>query len=217
MTDTIWKPSGLVALTTDFGLADPYVGLMKAVLLARTPTARIVDLTHGIPAQDVRVASFLLARSFAYFPSGTVHVGVVDPGVGRVRRALVVEAHGQCFVGPDNGLFSRVLGADARVFELDVERFALPHPSRTFHGRDVFAPAAAAIAGGLAPQRAGRREITDPVLLTPGAVERHDGGTRVVASVLFVDRYGNAVLDLGPETLEGPLESWRASLGLTAA
>lgn len=212
MASSSWKPSGLVALTTDFGLVDPYVGLMKAVIGSRAPAVRIVDLTHGVPAQDVRVAGFFLERAVAYFPPGTVHVGVVDPGVGSARRALVAEAHGQCFIGPDNGIFTRVLGEDARVRELDVARFALPDAARTFHGRDVFAPAAAAIAAGLAPFEAGIRDLPDWVRLAPRPVERSEDGRRVVAVVLFVDHYGNVVLDLSSTSLAGPLEAWSARI-----
>jgi S-adenosylmethionine hydrolase len=200
----------IVALTTDFGLSDPYVGLMKAVILARAPEARIVDVTHGVPAQDVRVGAFFLARAVPYFPPGTVHVAVVDPGVGSARRLLVAWARGQCFLAPDNGLLGGVLDGEAQVFELDAARFALPFASHTFHGRDVLAPAAAAIAGGLAPASAGARRVTDHVRLPATTLERSADGRRIEVEVLFVDRYGNAVLAVTPADLNGEPAAWRA-------
>jgi S-adenosylmethionine hydrolase len=204
--------SGIIALTTDFGILDPYVGMMKAVILSRAPAVCIVDVTHGVPPQDVRVGAFWLARSAAYFPAGTVHVAVVDPGVGSARRLLVAEARGQCFLAPDNGLLSGVLDDAASVFELDGERFALPRASHTFHGRDVLAPAAAAIANGLAAEEAGRRAVRDWVRLPPAVIERSADGRRIEAEVLFVDRFGNAVLNLAASDLEPDPASWRAKL-----
>jgi S-adenosylmethionine hydrolase len=206
-----WRPSGVVSLLTDFGLDDPYVGQMKAVLLARSANARIVDLAHGVPPQDVRVAAFFLERSARHFPPGTVHVCVVDPGVGSARRLLVARDAGQAFLAPDNGLLPAALSSHATWRELDVERFALPGASRTFHGRDVLAPAAAALAEGTAPEDAGR-ELAPPPVRLPAVARRTEPG-RVEARVLFADRYGNLVLDLGPEALEGPLSAWRAEAG----
>ncbi|MBL8857481.1 MAG: SAM-dependent chlorinase/fluorinase [Planctomycetes bacterium] len=213
MLQADWKPNGVVALLTDFGLKDPYVGLMKAVLLARAPHLRIVDLTHGVPAQDVRVGAFFLERSRNYFAPGTVHVGVVDPGVGSERRLIVALDSGQCFLGPDNGLLAGCLGSRAEVFELDHARCALPAPARTFHGRDLLAPAAAAIAAGTDPRSLGLRAIDDCVRLAAPVVERSMDGTRVTVEVLFCDRYGNAVLGLGPGDLEPPLAAWCARIG----
>jgi hypothetical protein len=207
----VWSPSGVVALTTDFGTGDVYVGQLKAVLLARAPGLAIVDLTHGVPPQDVLVGAFLLARSRAYFAPGTVHVVVVDPGVGSARRILVAWDAGQVFLAPDNGLLPAALGADAEFRELDTRRFALPDASRTFHGRDVFAPAAAALARGLAPWDAGRALATGPV---PGVLPRARplAPGRVEAHVLFADRYGNLVLDADPADLAGDLRAWRAEV-----
>jgi hypothetical protein len=120
-----WKPSGVVTLLTDFGSEDPYVGMMKGVLLSAAPGLAIVDLTHGVPPQCLRVGAWFLAHAFGYFPAGTVHVAVVDPGVGSSRRLLVAEDRGHAFLAPDNGLLGPVLSSEARVFELDAARFAL--------------------------------------------------------------------------------------------
>lgn len=191
-----WTPSGLVTLTTDFGTSDPYVGVMKGVLHARFPAVRPVDLTHGVPPQDVKVGGFFLAHSWRWFPPGTVHVAVVDPGVGSERAILVAEELGHAFLAPDNGLLGAVLSEAARVRALDVERFALPARSRTFHGRDVFAPAAAALAAGLAPEAAGVPLRSWRRMLLPAPVERPEG---LAGEVLFADAFGNLITNLRPE------------------
>jgi S-adenosylmethionine hydrolase len=181
-----------VTLTTDFGRSDPYVGVVHGVILGRAPRARIVDLCHEIPPQDVPRAAYFLAHSQAYFPSGTVHVAVVDPGVGSNRRILVAEDRGSAYLAPDNTLLEHVLSSAARVRALDVERFALPNKSRTFHGRDVFAPAAAAIADGLDPLAAG---VGDEFALESRGTPRASiGPDRGEAEVLFADHFGNLVL-----------------------
>jgi S-adenosylmethionine hydrolase len=144
------RPSGIITLLTDFGLQQPFVGVMKGVILTRFPEARIIDLAHGVRPQDVIEAGFWLARSYGWFPRGTVHVVVVDPGVGSERGTLVLQADGHWFVGPDNGVMDGVLqrgpALDAR--EIDLQRLGLASPSHTFHGRDVFAPVAAELAAG---------------------------------------------------------------------
>jgi S-adenosyl-L-methionine hydrolase (adenosine-forming) len=195
-----WRPSGVVTLLTDFGTVDPYVGILKGVLLARFPGARPVDLTHGVTPQDIRGAAFFLARSWSWFPAGSVHVAVVDPGVGSARRILVALEGGHAFLAPDNGLLGPVLSEKADVRALDVERFALPERSRTFHGRDVFAPAAAAIAAGLDPRDAGGAAGAWERLRLPSAARGPDGALR--GEVLFADAFGNLVTNL--EAARGP-------------
>lgn len=143
-----FRAAGLVSLLTDFGLADPYVGVMHGVIAARAPGVRVVDLGHGVAPQDVRQGGWCLAQAWPYFPAGSVHVAVVDPGVGSARRVLAARQGGHAFLAPDNGLLALVLDEGAEVRALDVARFALPRVSRTFHGRDVFSPAAAALASG---------------------------------------------------------------------
>ena len=183
--------ASIVTLTTDFGTADGYVGEMKGVLASRAPEATLIDVTHDIPAHDVEAARLVVARIWRRWPPGTVHLVVVDPGVGSSRRAIVVESDGRFLVGPDNGVLSpALLVPGARVVELPVPDGAAP----TFHGRDVFAPAAASLVRGAALDSLGD-EVTDPtVRRTPEPVRLADGG--VEGEVITVDRFGNAVTNL---------------------
>lgn len=142
----------LITLTTDFGLADGYVGTVKGVILGIAPDVRLVDLSHTVAPQNIRQAAHILAGAAPFFPAGAVHLAVVDPGVGSSRRPILVSLPGACFVGPDNGLFTFALEqAGAQVWMLDRPRFWLPAVSRTFHGRDIFAPVAAHLASGISP------------------------------------------------------------------
>ena len=206
--------TGLVALLTDFGLRDSYVGVMKGVMLSRKPDLRLVDLTHDVPAQDVRRGAFVLRSSVGYFPAGTVFLGVVDPGVGTARRAVAVEAAGYRFVGPDNGLFAWALRelAERNSVSLTIEadRLAIGHPGRaveltearfwrrpvspTFHGRDVFAPVAAELAAGAPLERVGRPIDGLVDLPWPAVVRGADGCVR--GEVVSVDVYGNLITNL---------------------
>ncbi len=197
----------IVTLTTDFGTRDPFVGIMKGVILSVAPAARIVDLTHAVPAQSILAGAHLLASAVRWFPRGTIHVAVVDPGVGTRRRALAIETADGWFVGPDNG----VLGLAAPTREvrriLDVSRspYRLRPVSRTFHGRDVFAPVAAALAGGVDPRRLGTTVETMQRLRPPRPLRR---GNALVGEVLWVDGFGNATTnvsagDLGRAAFRG--------------
>src|SRR5678815_3382631 len=143
-------PVTIITLTTDFGTADYFVGAVKGVILSENPEARIVDLTHDIPSHDIAAAAFTLLAAYKSFPDKTVHVAVVDPGVGSSRRGIVVAAADQLFVGPDNGIFSHVYEREPgyRVFELTNKKYFRSRVSPSFHGRDVFAPVAAALAKG---------------------------------------------------------------------
>jgi len=207
-----WRPSGVVTLLTDFGVEDAYVGVMKGVIAsAGGADLRVIDLTHAVAPQDVRGAAFHLAHAWRYFPAGTVHTCVCDPGVGTERAILVAVAGGHAFVAPDNGLLGPVLDAEPRAWigRLDVDRVALPDRSRTFHGRDVFAPAAARLAGGTAPGELAtavddceRVELPLPKWL--------DGGG-MLATVVSVDRFGNLIGNVPAEDVaEG---SWTAVVG----
>lgn len=211
MEATSFAPNGIVTLTTDFGLDDPYVGMMKGVILGVAPHARIVDVTHGVPPQDVATGAFFLEHARRCFPRGTVHVAVVDPGVGSARALLVAEDAGHVFLGPDNGLLSGALSTAARVHELDVARFARPGASHTFHGRDVLAPAAAAIVSGLAPDRAGHAVRDAWIRLDPARPRRVGAGLE--ARVRCIDHYGNVILGAVAGDLDGPLERWSARVG----
>ena len=190
-----------VTLLTDFGTSDYYVAAMKGVILGRNPQTPIVDITHEIPPQDIRSAAFVLLAVYSTFPRATVHTVVVDPGVGSPRRAIIVAAAGQFFVGPDNGVFSYIYDREpgARVFDVTDERLFREVVSTTFHGRDVFAPVAATLAGGADPTELGER-ITDPVRLEPLRPRRSaDGSLR--GRILHVDRFGSCVTNLTGEDL----------------
>jgi S-adenosylmethionine hydrolase len=194
-----------VALLTDFGLADAFVGAMKGVILSRNPAARVVDISHQVPPGDVKAAAFVLGTCHAYFPAGTVHVAVVDPGVGSPRRPVAVRCAGQLFVAPDNGLLSYVLadpGPDEAV-AIASRKAMLPRISRTFHGRDVFAPAAAHLSLGLPMS-----DLGPPVRrLVRLDMPRPQVGTREIeAHVIYVDGFGNAITDL----TERQFEKWRS-------
>ncbi|MBI4604434.1 MAG: SAM-dependent chlorinase/fluorinase [Planctomycetes bacterium] len=220
-----------VTLLTDFGLRDSYVAAMKGVLAARAPEARVVDLCHEVPPQDIRAAGLIWAGAVPYFPRGCVHVAVVDPGVGSRRKIIAAEGKGSTFLAPDNGLLGYVLrGRDIhRAFEVRCPRLYLKPVSATFHGRDVFAPVAAALAGGLPLEAVGppaRRLVPGGV---PGPRRRHLGGAgrhglEVRGEVIHIDVFGNAVTSLRLEpglrirSLEvGPLRFPRLSRTYSAA
>jgi hypothetical protein len=183
--------SRLVTLLTDFGTADGYVGEMKGVLASLAPHVPVVDIAHDVMPHDVEGARLALARYWQRFPEGTVHLVVVDPGVGGSRRALAMESEGRLLVGPDNGVLSpALLHAGARCVSLAIAPSAAP----TFHGRDVFAPAAAQLALGASLETLGAA-LHDPVVRrTPEAIRRDDGA--VLGEVIAVDRFGNAVTNL---------------------
>jgi len=183
----------VITLLTDFGRTDSYVAEMKGVVLSRAPDATIVDVTHDVPVGDRAAAQYVLGRVWERFPPGTVHLVVVDPGVGSARRAVAIAAQGRFFVGPDNGVFTPVL-AHARVVALSVPAEAAP----TFHGRDVFAPAAAALAVGTPLDVLGT-PVPDPVRWSPPG-PRLEGGD-VVGTVLMVDHFGNLITNIPRATV----------------
>jgi len=192
----------IITLTTDFGLADPFVGMMKGVILGIAPGAQLVDLTHEIRSYDIVEAALILDASYRYFPAGTVHVIVVDPGVGSERRPIAATANGHVFVAPDNGVLSLVLDSDSvAVYEI-TDRNLFPGPvSRTFHGRDIFAPVAAHLARGTQVESVGPC-IVD-FIKRPFPAPRRQGG-RMLGTVLRIDKFGNIITnlrlkDLGPE------------------
>jgi hypothetical protein len=182
----------LITLLTDFGDSE-YVGAMKGVILTECPGATVVDLTHRIPPFDVRQAAYALHVAREYYPQGTVHCAVVDPGVGTERRGLIVDAGGQTFVGPDNGIFSLLPEAEA-VYEI-----LLPPRSRTFWGRDVFAPAAARLAGGANPGDLGRR--VEGFLRLP-LLQTERMGKKVRGQVLAIDPFGNVITNIQADLLD---------------
>lgn len=181
----------IITLLTDFGTADGYVGEVKGVLLSGAPDAAIVDITHDIPPQDVDYARLVVARVWRRFPPGTIHVVVVDPGVGSTRAALGIESDAKFLIGPDNGVLSpALLVANARAVELAVPTGA----SATFHGRDVFAPAAARLATGSHLEALGVECLSPVVRRTPEPVRLGNG--RIRGEVIAVDRFGNAITNI---------------------
>jgi S-adenosyl-L-methionine hydrolase (adenosine-forming) len=210
--------STVIALLTDFGLRDTYAGMLKAVIAGIAPDATVIDLSHGVRAHDVREAAFDLFVAHAFFPPGTVFCCVVDPGVGSSRRGVAVRMHKDgagpyTFVGPDNGLFTAVLqGAvvDTAV-SLDEPAYQLPVVSSTFHGRDVFAPAAAHLACGVDVAALGA--AIDPASLTTIA---WDPARRVgdgwEADLIHFDQFGNLISNLPGSALQPDLKRWRVHL-----
>ncbi|RME79985.1 MAG: hypothetical protein D6775_17210 [Caldilineae bacterium] len=196
MTTTVSHPPTFVSLTTDFGWEDGYVAAMKGVIYSIQPAARVVDITHSIGPQNVVQAAYVLASVAPYFPAGTVHVVVVDPGVGTDRRPLAVFCERACYVGPDNGVFTLVYGRET-VKEIRVlanEAYRLPQVSHTFHGRDIFAPFAAHIAAGVEPHTIGP-VITDPVKLNLPE-PRRQAGDQVEGEIVYVDHFGNLISNI---------------------
>lgn len=190
---------GLITLTTDFGLRDPFVGIMKGVVLSICPSARLVDLTHDLLPQDVVAGWLALEAAAPFFPAGTVHLAVVDPGVGTARRPIAIRAGGVYFVGPDNGLFTFALEGDGwTAVALTAPEYRLAEVSRTFHGRDVFAPAAAYLASGVPLERLGPA-VTDPARLRRAGCRRE--GAELVGEVLDADRFGNLLTSIPAERL----------------
>lgn len=186
----------LVTLTTDFGTADGYVGTMKGVILSIVPHAQLVDISHHIARQNLRQAAYTLYTAYPFFPPRTVHLVVVDPGVGSARRPIALCTPAGCFVAPDNGALSYVMARERVevVVELTDPRYRLPQVSYTFHGRDVFAPAAAHLAAGV-PISALGPPVTDPVTFPPPRLDV--APEQVEGEVLHADRFGNVITSIG--------------------
>lgn len=186
-----------ITLLTDFGLKDPYVAIMKGVILSINEDVRIVDITHDVEPQDIREGAFLLKEYYQYFPKGSIHVAIVDPTVGSKRRALALFKDGHVFVGPDNGIFSLLIESDTESYVITNRDFMLKQLSSSFHGRDVFAPIAAHFAFGLHPSVLGERVI-DLVCLTniyPDIIN-----DVLTGEVVRFDRFGNAITNIDIET-----------------
>lgn len=185
----------MITLTTDFGYCEPFVGQVKGVILSIAPEATVVDLTHGIQAHDIRAAAFAIYSSYRYFPRGTVHMAVVDPGVGSSRAAIIVEACGHYFVGPDNGLFTLLWREcpGARAWAITSKDVMLPSPGHTFHGRDLFAPVAAWLHEGRGPSDMGQWMEGIVTLSMPEPVSE---GEALRGEVIHVDIFGNAITSI---------------------
>jgi S-adenosyl-L-methionine hydrolase (adenosine-forming) len=192
----------VIALTTDFGTHDWFVGTLKGVIAEIAPMAKVIDLTHDLPPGDIRGGAFVLAASYCFFPKGAVHVAVVDPGVGSRRKAIAVQTDKDVFVGPDNGVLSWALAKEkiAAVHALENVDYFLKPVSQTFHGRDVFAPVAAHLSRGVPINKFGPA-LKDFVRLDWPEPRRQRGG--IEGEVVYIDRFGNAITNIGGELLRG--------------
>jgi S-adenosylmethionine hydrolase len=189
----------IITLLTDFGLQDYFIGAMKGAILSINPAANIVDITHEISPQDIRAGAFNLLATYRDFPAGTIHVGVVDPGVGSARRGIVISCADQFFVGPDNGLFSWICEREGsfRARELSNEKFFRHPVSTTFHGRDIFAPVAAALSKGVAEEGFG--PVIDDLSRLESLATRRSGGGLIEGTIIHTDRFGNCITNLTRE------------------
>jgi hypothetical protein len=191
--------SGVITLTTDFGHKGPFAAVMRGVILTRNPAAQVVDLAHDIPPQWPPEAGFWISRAYPYFPSGSIHMAIVDPGVGTEREILIVEYDGHVFLAPDNGLLAPLLdhARNPKIWQLDIERLAslkLGKPSDTFHGRDIFAPVAAELTAG----RLSLADIGKSVnVWTPGWLDDPDvSAGKVTGTIITIDAFGNLISNI---------------------
>ena len=202
----------IITLLTDFGLKDNYTASMKGVILGMSPHARMVDVSHLVPPQDIRSGAFLLGRVYRDFPPGTIHLAVVDPGVGTSRRGLAMKAGGYFFVGPDNGLFSWILRKEPvwSAHSLEDPAYWRRVVSRTFHGRDIFAPVAAHLANGVDVAAFG--PACSPILARWSSPEA--GENELAGEVVYVDHFGNAITNLTREALDlfAPSDQWAVTV-----
>ena len=221
-----------ITLLTDFGTDDAYAAVMKGVILSRNPRATVIDITHSIEPQNVRHGAFILATSYSYFPENTIHVVVIDPGVGSQRRGIILKVPGALFVAPDNGVLSYVVdqlalnedsvpddGAESAVVRLKrgIEAVSITDPrfwrnpvSPTFHGRDIFAPVAAGLSLGLSPYEFG--EKTNVLTVQPISKPQADASGDVAGHVMHVDHFGNLVTDIrGSNLPPGPVDVYIGS------
>lgn len=190
----------IITLTTDFGTRDGFVGVMKGVILGINPHVTLVDITHEIEPQNIAQGAFILANAVPYFPPNTIHLIIVDPGVGSARRALAAQVDATFFVAPDNGVLSFVLRPSSFVVSVTNPAYFLPRVSTTFHGRDIFAPVAAHLSLGVPLDALGTR-LDDWVQLASERATRHDD--RIIGRVVYIDRFGNAITNIGEDMLRG--------------
>jgi S-adenosyl-L-methionine hydrolase (adenosine-forming) len=200
----------LITLITDFGYQDPFVGIMKGVIFGINPDARVIDLSHGIPPQDLMAAALVLRHSTRFFPHGTIHVTVVDPGVGTDRRALLVESEGDFFIGPDNGLLGLAIeGREAsQIIDLCNDVYHLKPTSGTFHGRDIFAPVAGYLSLGIPPQDFGTRINSFKRLAWPEVIKAEGA---IQGRIVYVDRFGNLITNVQERDLK-PLQKEKVTI-----
>ena len=198
--------SGVITMTTDFGHKGPFAAVMRGVILSRNPDAQVIDLAHDIPPQWPPEAGFWISRAYRYFPRGTIHMAIVDPGVGTERDILVVEHDGHVFIAPDNGLLAPLLDAadNPNIWQLDLDRLSslnLGKPSDTFHGRDIFAPVAAEFAAGRLSLTAVGKPVTEWI---PGWLDEPEVAlNRVTGTIITIDAFGNLISNIDASLIKG--------------
>lgn len=198
------KPNGIITLLTDFGERDGFVGTMKGVILSINPKATIVDINHEIPAQDIEAGAFVLNSSFRYFPHGTIHVAIIDPGVGSDRKILAVQANNYFFIAPDNQVLKYILHSSETLTVVDVlnKEFFLNKISHTFHGRDIFAPVAAHLSTNVGIEQLGQktkkynRGIIDQPIITE---------SNISGKIIYSDKFGNLISNIPAELIDQPI------------
>ncbi|MDH5481502.1 MAG: S-adenosyl-l-methionine hydroxide adenosyltransferase family protein [Candidatus Bathyarchaeota archaeon] len=194
-------PSPIITLTTDFGLKDPYVAEMKAVILSISPKAIVVDVTHGVEKFNIRMGAYALASASPYFPKGAIHVGVVDPGVGTIRRSLLIQTKHSFYIGPDNGVLTLAAKSQGivHIYEISNRKLMLLKISNTFHGRDIFAPAAAHLANGTSPIEFGPEVFK---IVTPDFAKIIRDGDVLKGEITHIDNFGNIITNLGENEIK---------------
>jgi len=198
--------SGVITMTTDFGHKGPFAAVMRGVILSRNPNAHVIDLAHDIPPQWPPEAGFWISRAYPYFPPGTLHMAIVDPGVGTEREILVVEHDGHVFIAPDNGLLAPLLdhAEEPKVWQLDIDRLTslnLAKPSATFHGRDIFAPVAAELAAGRLSLDGIGKAVSE---WTPGWLDEPEVSTgKVSGTIITIDAFGNLISNIDASLIKG--------------
>ncbi|AFY48408.1 hypothetical protein Nos7524_2571 [Nostoc sp. PCC 7524] len=209
----MWENQAFLTLLSDFSDRDVYVAVMKGVIAQVNPKLQVVDLSHEIPPQNIAAARFCLLNVYLYFPEGTVHIAVVDPGVGSKRKAIAVEFAGGFLVGPDNGIFSGVLAQTPAIAAVELtnpQYWRTPEPSKTFHGRDIFAPVGAHLASGVSLQQLG--QAIEPATLTQLNLKQcHHTTTGVTGCIQYIDHFGNLVSNIPGSYVQG--KKWCVQAG----
>jgi len=200
------KASGIITLVTDFGLSDPYVAMMKGVILSINPAAKLIDISHQISVGSILQGASFIKETFPFFPMGTVHLAVIDPGVGSSRRPIAIQSEGQFFVGPDNGLFWPAINGQkgVKIIHLTESRYFLDHITYTFHGREVFAPVAAHLSLGVDVERMGPA-LKDPVQSNLPKPKKREG--TLYGQVIRMDNFGNLITNIHHKELQAFLKS----------
>lgn len=189
-----------MTLTTDFGLSDPFVGMMKGVIANINPSVNIIDITHEIESHQIFEGAFVLFQSYKFFPSGTIHIAVVDPGVGGNRNKLIIKTNNYTFVVPDNGIASFIIDKeDVEIFEIYNRKYFLPEVSNTFHGRDIFAPVGAFLSKGIKPESIGEKTDKFNTISMPRVeIDKKRG----IATVIYIDKFGNLITNIKNDLLD---------------